>query len=342
MLSVGSIGVAAAQDARQRLLSEYAPHARQIYKAYSNVTGRYVSTHYKLSGKPGTVSDNEFKSNFYNYSISGATIGIDEAGVKRKSARETAVQNLRYGFTFYQQADQPVLNRFETRSQSKSPPLFQLSLPFANPFPIGRSYLDILSAPGTHLVDDETKEVDGQRLRVVLVEFDSVEAGSSEPSPQRMEFRFAPDRRWVCVMVRIFSPAPPYALEADQVYEYSQDRDGWPTPRRAEYRACEKGQKSMRLWHSVGITEYKRLPAPLDDSEFTMSAFGFPEPEGLDNGELPAIAYDALAPRVSRPLHKRPLFPLVVLVLTAVVGLFVYWRVRRARLKSKAHARTAG
>jgi hypothetical protein len=90
-----------------------------------------------------------------------------------------------------------------------------------------------------------------------------------------MRYYFSPQEHWVC---RRVCWSNEFGEEQRNCYYTAKEGEAFPAIRRLEdYLVTEHGGKTSTSQWRGEITEYKQL-APFPASDFTLSAFGLPEP----------------------------------------------------------------
>lgn len=291
---------AIAQTPRDEFIKDYEPHAIAIRDAYTNATGQLRSAIYTNDGRHYATHHESFRYNFHNFLHESTTHLILENGRERTTAKRVTGQNRRYGFTL---SDSGVMGRralvdLTPTARRTHPLLCQLSFPYGNQVPTGRSYLDLAKRPDVQVLQYGPASW-WRPVRELVVEFTTPEEPDREPHTARLALAFAPELQWVCVGCRCYTGSPTKPAWEER-YEYGQPVGGWPVPKSREHRVFADAAAGGRRQYLIEVLEFTRSPVPFQDGEFTLAANGFPEPDVLpevpDDGERPMLGTDMLAP----------------------------------------------
>ena len=204
---------------------------------------------------------------------------------------------------------------------TQTPLLTFLTFPFANFFPLGRSYLDTARGPGTTVTAYDDFTWDGRPAKRLELTAAYVSRFTRTEETSRFAFYFRPDLRWVCVGMEWFDGEKPLKRE---IYRYGPPAGGCPVPVTYESYSYANGPSGPggKLMTRDTFTSFVKSPVPFPESEFTLSHFGFPEPENV----APATAApplpiddDVLAPPRPVVIPARPWWHWVALAV-AVFG----------------------
>ena len=218
------------------------------------------------------------------------------------------------------------------------PNLGQFCQAYANFRPTGRSYLDLAKDANVKVIDYTDGMLRKQHVKQLTVEVAVDQSGSRGQVTNRLVFSFRTDLRWVCVGCQGVSLKGNHDKNWEDIYNYTQSPDGWPVPKSFEtYSYSDNTSPDGRLESLLEFVKFVRSPVPFPDADFTLSAFGFPEPVNLPERQAvdpvrPLVGDDVLAPPLDRP-SRWPLWLALAaggLVITGV-GLAVRRRLGRRR-----------
>lgn len=326
------------QDFREQFLAEYAAAATAVRDAFTNVECRMAVTWFAADGLPWQMDESQVKYNFRNHSIHLVKARVrrkaDNVWVDRKQVVEAA--NPRYEFTLadYGDPEHRTLSRCQPAMAGVKPNLITLCVPYANQQPAGRSYFDIARDPATRVLKYATETQRGKPVKRLTVEMTTLHPTTRKPLRLRLAFDFDPDT-WVCLSHSNYSEDGQNKLVVEEIYEYEPRPGELPVLKSIEQRFFNE-VPTGRLHRRTEITDFRRSKTPFPDSDFTLTAFSFPEPEGLpdppkDQPPIWSVEADALSvpdPGTARPWYVWPLAGVAVLVLLAAV-VAVVRRIRR-------------
>ncbi|MBX9579633.1 MAG: DUF1559 domain-containing protein [Gemmataceae bacterium] len=272
--------VARGGDPRAAFLADYDGPARQLREAYGNCTAKVTTTVFGKDGRPVQVMTQTIRMTGLSYVIESGSQSVRPDGQRTASAASVGGSNPRYGFTLMESRKKGgyVLSEVQPAAGRRDLVLSPLCFPFANQQPGGRTYLDLVKNPNTTVVAYEDVPWQGRPAKRVVAEFGLIHPATRTPITSRLGFLFRPDSGWVCCGEQSLpaNPSDPPSLE--DRYTYEARAGELPAPKSAERWLLEG--PTPRLLRRTEITEFRRHP-PLPDREFTLSAYGFPEPDHL-------------------------------------------------------------
>jgi hypothetical protein len=93
---------------------------------------------------------------------------------------------------------------------------------------------------------------------------------------------FPADRLGPITGIRTYDETDRSRWLTEQVIEYETSNDSWPAIKSLETHVTYKlAGDQMRRVSRIDLHEFRRLPAPPPETDFTLSAFGLPEPKKL-------------------------------------------------------------
>ena len=278
MIVSGSV-LASDPAPRQAFLQHYEPHAANLASRYSNIRFRYRTTTPNGPNREQvqTVSG---KFDFTYYLLDGGENAVVDltTQIKTLHSRSVAGRNDRYDFTIIDKGEgRYALSETEIYSNGLESPRCLLSFPYADAWG-GRTYLELAQDPETNILSTREVKWREQRVTEVHLEYTYYDRQAKQKKRGRGTYYFAPASGWVCVGERTDPEA------GGEYYErvYTYDTTGaWAIPIRAElWSANEKKPEAKRLWVTE-IEEFVSIPK-MDPAEFRLSAFGLPEPVGVE------------------------------------------------------------
>lgn len=343
--SIGMFGgIVAGQESRTNFLVFYSPVANKVRDAFTNVTCRTATTIYTKEGSESQVTDCRVKCNFRNFTfevVSDKTFSLAEKQWRDRPISVQA-QNTRYGFSLVTTgADkQRVMSGMRPATGATKPNLAFLCVPYANQQPAGRSYLDLIQDPATKVLRFSDATFRNQTCKEVVVEYTTLHPTTRKPLPLRNAFYFLPDLHWLCCGCRLFDEKDSSKAVIEEVYEYEPRSGEMPALKAVEqWMLYDNTQAGGRLNRRTVVAEFKRSAAPFPDSDFRLSAYGFPEPEGFPDLPVglpvgPSVEADALSVPDAPPRSR-------ALWLAGVAGILVVFAVAFFVARRRAAGRTA-
>ena len=280
-----------AQSGRQKFLADYAPHAAKLESLFANVSYNIESVVYDyVNGDMVQRSAASCKSNSRNFLMDGEYLEVRRGPDNKwyKIAPETYGENPQYLFQIRsnQKAGKQVLEKLEVAPiQLSSAPA---NAPFAHRQYPAKTYLDIVNDPTTEVVDYFDTNWEGRPAKRLTLRMQMPDLTTALPYAQKLrerEFYFDPLTSWVCVGMGFANSGTdtvPEAIRADFVYTYVTGDDSKPKLESIVSFVTLKNSTARRAKHTeMKLSHFVRHDRPFDAHEFTLSAQGFPEPEGL-------------------------------------------------------------
>jgi hypothetical protein len=210
---------------------------------------------------------------------------------ERSVSRVSEVRNPRYHFDVRADgAGGYALTSFRPIAEGATESISFCCCPFADTSK-GRTYLDIARDPDTTALS--TRDMTWQGRPAVEFRFESSYRDRKDGTMKRARsaYLFDPAGRWVCVGERSI-PREPSQDSTSYEWVYGYDTAGeWPVPTRQEIWKVDERRPEARTRTSLyEIDEYQPLPG-VDEAEFTLTAFGLPEPVGMEPEEKPGRRY---------------------------------------------------
>jgi hypothetical protein len=248
-----------------------------------------------------------------------------------------SVQNPRYAFTLKHQRDTDkwIMTEMKPAGVGGKVDLGQIARPYANFLPTGRSYLDLAKDPNVKVVSYGNGVLRGQPVKRLTMDVMSEQVGTRQLASRRLAVSFRPDMRWVCVGCQSVEPNSSEKLVWEEVYKYNNNDGDWPTPTSFESRIYRGSTNpDGYVGSQLEFGKYVRSPTPFPDSDFTLTAFGFPEPQNLPEPRAtapsrPIMAGDDILAPPPDPPSRRPLWLALAAGGTILAGAIVAVRRRR-------------
>ncbi|MBY0233193.1 MAG: hypothetical protein K2W96_28250 [Gemmataceae bacterium] len=205
-----------------------------------------------------------------------------ETKEKTPGGRGVAGRNPRYGFELRRKGEGDYLLRrtviFSSDEDRLSIPLGNLNVPYAVP-EWGKTYLEVAQDAETVVHSAQETEWRGSKVFEVRLTSRFYHRGTKKWERATVVWYFDP-KHWVCVGTKAVDPDP---AQPEYEFVYSYDTSGeWAVPTKHELwemHPREPAKDNRR--RLVEILEF--APATdWDESKFRLSAFGLPEPVGVE------------------------------------------------------------
>ena len=205
-----------------------------------------------------------------------ATVGTatlceaDQVTPVRETRWGGQVSNSKYGFDLLKDGDTYKLTKLMMYDSPERPldiigalySIHELAIPFTQ----------LHQEPGFVFEKYEDIQYGGRAAKELIVS-----RRLSAKVAKRYTAIFVPELAWACVSLKTWtSERPEEELETLAVFD--GPANDLPVPTAFDLIAHQNGVKKL-LVHSA-VTEFRRLP-PQDESEFTLSHYGLPEPNGV-------------------------------------------------------------
>jgi hypothetical protein len=156
-----------------------------------------------------------------------------------------------------------------------------LGLTFEDP-QRGLSFLEMAQDKDTHFLSWQDYTWQDKPAKELRVRYSAKGWNSNETVHREVSYFFSPEEAWVCRGQRWWNQKKPKEFELEHVYSY-ENMEGidFPVLKRIDaWVPDEKSPDNRRHRNWTEILEF-RLASPFPDSDFRLSAFGLPEPQGV-------------------------------------------------------------
>lgn len=278
--------------ARESFLQQYQPHAKALESAYTNVRVKWRQSNEIEQGKL-SVGYIEGKYNRLNYrwNVRGATVDSKTKQVISRDKYDSIdCRNTHYLFHLRRQegSDQYFLRKINIYSGHEPVLDVQNSLssfnaPYAD-YIKKKTYLEVAQDPETHIVKFEDCLWQNKTRKALATRYIFNVPGSKRRADCITVYYFSPEDGWICCGMKSYvaDGSEREGLEERYFYE-AKEGDRLPALKRIEQWVYNLQDTSKsRLRSTTEIDEFHRSPVPFPDSDFRLSAFGFPEPMGVE------------------------------------------------------------
>lgn len=149
-----------------------------------------------------------------------------------------------------------------------------------------KTYLEIAQDPKTRIVEFEDCVWQGRPMKVLECQFSIIHPGTHKPVEVTRFFYFAPNDGWICCGLRGgVSPKTKEYIEELYFYEPEQGENLPKLKRMEKWLRNSQNSRQDKLINTTDIVEFRRVPERFPDADFRLSAFGLPEPMGVEQPE---------------------------------------------------------
>jgi len=271
---------------RKEFSEEYTSRAEAIQRHYTNIEAKCRTR----SDAPGSVNvqitDIEAKYNLVNFLIMSETRMINKKTEKEVSKVGTTItcRNARYSFDLKPKPDQQyVVTNLAIHDPTTKPSLFFLAVPYAD-FTRAMTFVEMAHDEATRFLSWEDCVWQKKPMKQLKVQYTFIHPSSKKPEEVIVGYYFSPQDGWICCGRRSYPGKGASSSQyVEEVYTYKpSDKDEFPLLSRVEqWLRDEKKPNSSTLVRATEISEF-RHSTPFPDSDFRLSAFGLPEPPGME------------------------------------------------------------
>lgn len=271
-------------SAREQFLEQYQPHAEALERAYTNIKMKWTITISSSNGvvQISSVETKYNRSNMLFRSISGKQF-VQATGkiLSESSGGNIEGQNDRYAFDLRSKPEnQYVVRSVEMHTPNQRPFLCYVTVPFADPHSVRQTYLEMARDDANQILAFEDCQWQDQPMKELQVRYSATNMSTKKPMGVTGGFYFSPAERWICRGKWFVLDVEPNIVYEDR-YDY-EPRPGeeFPALKRIEEIEKDQKKKTSRRANVMEITEFERCP-PFADADFRLTAFGLPEPQGV-------------------------------------------------------------
>jgi hypothetical protein len=281
---------------RESFLQQYQPHAKTLESAYANVQVKWRQS---SEIDRGTLSvgyiDGKYNRLNYCWHIKSAT--VDSKTKQIISLGEHDLIDCRNAHASFQLRRQDKNHEYSLRKlnifsghepvldiQSSLSPL---NVPYAD-YIKKKSYLEVAQDPETQIIGFEDCVWQNETKKALTTRFAYFNPGSKKQTDCITVYFFSPEKDWICCGMKSYVADGSAREGLEERYYYEKDNELPPLKRIEQWVYNLQDSSKSRLRGSTEIDEFHRSSIPFPDSEFTLSAFGLPEPMGVPAPEKPS------------------------------------------------------
>jgi hypothetical protein len=256
---------------KNRFIQDYVSARNKIERAFSSYEVKTMMETIRADEKIQVMeSSHRLQSQFYYTEGTSGVLEKDRSKYYREPGWSGYVGNSKYSFYLKKDNDKYKLTKLILNSDGIRP-LDSLSLFYAL-WDIGLPYLKLSESNDFDFeLYDDILYKDRPAKKLVLFRKES------DKLSKRYTAIFLPDLAWSCTSLTIWSSELP-DLEMEDIVEFEEKSSDLPIPVR--YERVVRNKSVPKVQFSGKITEFRRVPQ-VEESEFSLSHFGIPEPEGI-------------------------------------------------------------
>ena len=269
---------------RNDFAKQYNPHATNLQYFYTNFEAKFVNTYHYPNGKKD-VSFSDGKCSGENWLLGnlGRTAADEKPELSSTRGKTIEGGNSRYEFTLTKrESNLYVVNSATVHQDGKLAPLCFLLAPVAGCLYGKQTFSKMTSDKSIQFLEFEDciwQDKPAKKLKLQLI--NHYGNALQNTADIIVTYFFSPQDGWVCRGLQAHQSSKTDKIRED-IYFYEQ-REGYrfPVLKQLETRTkYPKNPEKTRLVSSTDITEFTPHK-PFPESDFTLSAFGLPEPYGV-------------------------------------------------------------
>jgi hypothetical protein len=264
-------------------LAAYEPHAEALQRFYRSIEARFKRT--DVGREESNVAEWEAKFDGQNYLFSGRTDSVKNSNGDVASRGRPTIegQNRLYSFGLIANAEGEYSIRSVTMTApGTKQPLSILSVPIAD-FLRGYTYLETAHDEGTRIICFEDRVWRAQPMKELRVHYTQTFPGSKESFHKDVSYYFSAEEGWICRGQRWWDERDTKQFVAETVYLYEiKQEQEFPSLKRIEgWIDDDKDPSRLKRNYWLDFAEFRR-DGPFPETDFRLSAFGLPEPQGIE------------------------------------------------------------
>jgi len=266
-----TITKASDQDLRTWFLSHYKNSFRHISKKYTNIEYEYII----IENKNKRYYRGKF--DLHNYIHQYIEYTKDK---KIKSIPIIEVGNKMYRFELRDMNDKQTLTDLQIFNSDFRGPWMPFMAPLGDRF-VGKTYLDIVQDSDTELISIEDAIHGNRQVKKLTVNINYINPVSKKQQKEKKNYYFSQDEGWICYGWSNY-PKDGQSRYLEEFYEYENNENVYPPLKSIVLQWRDIFKKDFsELIYKLEFTKFTRANH-FDEREFTLSAFGLPEPVGLE------------------------------------------------------------
>ena len=276
-LSLCATALGDAPEVRARFLEEYRPHAGALEDYYGSAELKYTLTQFGPENTLIEEIQGKYDRGHYLLSTSGKAVKNSSGETYGHYQTPFDGRNPSYYFQLIGKRESGYkVKDLVLAEKGQRPSLCAMTVPFADAL-LGMTFLEMGEDKGTGFLAWEDRAWRNEPMKVLRVEYIDM-----HKNPTTAEYFFSPKDGWLCRGLRRWATGDPNPV-VEEVYIY-EPTQGEPFPAlKREEQWVRHGQAPDQDKQTLltEVTELRRA-GPFPDSDFRLSAFGIPEPEGIE------------------------------------------------------------
>ena len=267
--------------------------AREAFLRNWNVSGpavvekyRHYECRYKLTAP---TSPGDYVERYVEAKVSGNKyLLISQLHVYKNGrevpppikAKRVEGNNTTYTFNLKQESTDKVTLSDYRAAGSRPPESSPISVAYMDTFMRMQTYADIARDASVRITGYQDVQWQGAPAKELKVEYEDFVNKTSKNTTYVQSYYFPRSGRMACLGMRVFGSSE--SPQVDDIYTYQEYAAGSvPVIKRIQRGSVELNNPvKSRTSFDIEVTDFHSTP-PIPDSEFTLGAFGLPEPAGM-------------------------------------------------------------
>jgi hypothetical protein len=280
----GALAAGGDKQVRATFRNEYEPHAMQQVNFYTNTRLKFKTTRENPGGTGFIIlGEGKLHGNSYLLDVTTNTLEKSKNGQDTNATRIIEGRNPRYQFTLAPKEENAyLLTELTIPDSAKPSAMCFLTFPFADYRYSKQPFLDMAKDETVEFLDLQEctwEKRSAKKLRVRLSA--RYGTGKGKSFELNVNFYFSPADRWICYGSECCETKKTSLIRREIYYYATDEEKSHPIPTRIEEWVIElDNPKNSRRMSFTEINAFENV-RPFHVTEFTLSAFGLPEPEGI-------------------------------------------------------------
>lgn len=275
---------------RRAFLHDYGPEAGAIQDFYSNLRLKSRTLHEAIRGTR-LVDELDIKIKGLKFCAVGSFHSIDAGTgkpVSSKAGRYAAARNDWYRFDLSGKDTGYTLGGVDVTSGGTNMLCEEVEV-FADPQK-QQTFLQMGKDPATNFLEWTPCSWDGKEMKRLKVRHQVVAVGARKKIGVTAFYYFSPPEQWVCRRQQVFFDGHPECFEKRLYYDATRMGEVPMLKRREDWLSRTGDPDNAKQRSVTEITEFQHCD-PWPDKDFTLTAFGLPEPIGVPSEAGASRAY---------------------------------------------------
>ncbi len=268
---------------RTAFLQDYKPHAQKLQQFYAHAEARCVNTYYSPNEKQQrTRFQAKWSGSNYLLAPDDKIPGSVPEG-SPKNIDTIDGRNSRYDFTLTpKENSKHLINNVSVFNAGKPTALCFLTAPIADYRFSKQSFSDMVVNDKIQFLEFQDSTWQNKPAKKLKVQLTHHYGNNMHQSAEMIvTYYFAPQEGWISRGIQAYAVNKPSSMSEEIHFYNKQEGTQFPDLIRNErWLKDPENPAKARLSSVTDITEFKPLK-PYPESDFTLSAFGLPEPYGV-------------------------------------------------------------